>query len=853
MLKLAKKSPIKKQTLLAILLKKNVPFSFKTIKMQFIIVRCISTIKKENRYNPVVHLHQIKIHTMQFIQRTLALLSFCFVLSAFNIQAQQITGKVIDTKNNPLEYANVILRNAITKQLISGAITNSDGSFELSLKKPQDVQMTISFIGFTKLTKKLQITNSIHLGILVLQEDSNVLEGIEITTSKPVLSRKEDKLIFNVQNSSLKINSDGMAVLRQTPLIWVEENSISMRNEAVVVFVNGRKINLSGEELTNYVRNIKSENIKSIEISTNKSSQLDANSKGGSINIVLLKKRLGFNGNLRTAYKFLEQGYYQTYASTNFNYGAETWNLYGNYNNINYKGLRRINTLSNFSQQQNQIETLSTENYNDQRHYSQLGFVSSLGVNHELGFEIFSILKNEEAPILANLSFYKNGVLEDKGRVITSNLPKSNLFTTVLNYAWKIDKNQTLKVFVDYLSQRNSAKRTTQSVYTVGNFEDTFEKYESEANATSFSLQTDYTLQLSKKTKIAIGFKHGVIGNDTDLLTEYAVQNNFNIDPNRTTSLAYKEKISAGYVSVSSDVTDKYFLKFGVRIENTSLNRLNNYTDALVQQNYTNWFPSVFYSRKLSTTQSVSASYSRSLKRPSFQLLSNEIQKINDFNFVIGNPDLTPEFKNAFEITYQHQKNVVSLFYNKTIDDINAVYYVENNIAYLKNRNVGTQIEFGLEYGSSKKVASWWHLQYSALLYHSKFLNENQQENFEQTSFYTNFSNNFIINESTHVDVIGRYVSPTTSPFNENEAYHTIIMVFKKSFYQKKLQLNISVDDVFNSLKYNSYSTFENYASQKTDKPMTRKMYVGLTYNFASKAKTASKRNRSKNDAKGRL
>ncbi len=790
---------------------------------------------------------------MQFTQRMLTLLSFCFALSVHNTLAQQITGKVIDQTNNPLEYANVILRDANTKQLISGVITNSDGSFELSLKKPQEVQLTIRFIGYANLTKKLHITNSIHLGTLVLQEDNNVLEGVEITASKPLLSRKEDKLIFNVQNSSLKINSDGMAILRQTPLIWVEENSISMRNEAVVVFVNGRKINLSGEQLANYVRNIKSENIKNIEISTNKSSQLDANSKGGSINIVLLKKRLGFNGSLRTAYKFAGEGYYQTYASTNFNYGAETWNVYGNYNNIRYTGLRRINILSNFSQQQNQIETLSTENYDDQRHYSQLGFVSNLGSKHVLGVEIFSIIENESAPIFADLSFYKNGILEDKGTIITSNLPKTNLFTSVLNYSWKIDNNQTLKLFVDYLSQRNSAKRTTQSIYSLGNFEDTFEKYESEANATSFSLQTDYSLQLSKKTKIATGFKYGIIDNDTDLLTEYAVQNNFTIDPNRTTSLAYKEKISAGYVSLSTDLTDTDFLKFGVRIENTNLNRLNNYTNALVEQTYTNWFPSVFYSRKLSNTQSVSASYSRSLQRPSFRLLSNEIQKINDFNFIIGNPDLTPEFKNSFEITYQHKKNVLALFYNKTVDDINAVYFVENNIAYLKNKNVGTQIAFGLEYGSSKKVANWWSLQYSAILYHSKFLNENQQSNFEQTSFYTNFSNNFTINKTTHFDLIGRYVSPTTSPFNENESYHAIIMVFKKSFLQKKLQFKITIDDVFNTQKYRSLNTFANYTTQKTDKPMTRKMYVGLTYSFASKAKTATKRNRSKNDARRRL
>lgn len=790
---------------------------------------------------------------MKFIKKKYTIASICLFLVGIQIHAQQITGTVEDTSKTPLEYANVIVRDASTKQLITGVITNATGRFEIDLKKPQQVTITIRFIGYKSTTVNRSITKSINLGTFVLKEDNNLLESVTITAAKPMLSRQQDKLVFNVQNSPLKMNANGMEVLRQTPLLWVEENSISMRNEAVVVFVNGKKINLSGEQLTNYVRAIKSENIKSIEITTSKSAQLDANSKGGSINIVLLKKRLGFNGSVRTAYKFAGEGYYQTYASTNFNYGAETWNLYGNYNNVRYTGLRRINILSNFNQEQNQIETLNTENYNDQRHYSQLGFVSNLGANHEIGIEIFSAIVNKNSPILADLRFYKNEVLAGKGLITTSNTPKNNLFTTVVNYSWKIDTNQTLKVFADYLNQNNAAKRTTQSVYAMGNFEDTFEKYDANAAAISYALQTDYTAKVSNKTTVATGFKYGFIDKGNDLLTEYQVQNDFIIDANRTTSLDYKEQISAGYLSVSSNFTATDFLKLGLRVENTNLNRINNYTAAKVKQNYTNWFPSIFYSRKLTPTQSISASYSRSIQRPSFQLLSNEIQKINDFNYIIGNPDLTPEFKNAFEITYQQKKNVVSFYYNSTIDNINALYFTENDIAYLKNQNIGTQVEYGVEYGTSKKITNWWHMQYSATLFHSKFLDENQQSNFEKTSFYTNFSTNFTLNNTTHFDVIGRYISPTTAPYNENEAYHSFIFVFKKSFLQKKLQLRVTIDDVFNTIRYNSVNTFENYTTRKTDKPMTQKMYVGLTYNFSSKATTATKRNRSKNDAKRRL
>lgn len=794
-----------------------------------------------------------KTYKMKFLQNKNTIVCILLLIISFHLQAQKISGTVIDADNNPLEYANVILRNAKTNQLITGVVTSNTGSFEINLKKAQKIIITISFIGYKSIIQNQNITKAINLGRIVLKEDTNLLESITITATKPMLSRRQDKLVFNVQNSPLKVNSNGLDILRQTPLLWVEENSIRMRNEAVVVFINNRKLNLTGEELANYVRNIPSENIKSIEITSNKSAQLDANSKGGSINIVLLKKALGFKGSVNTAYKFAGEGYYQTYATTNFNYGAEKWNIYGNYNNIRYTGLRRININSTFSQQQNKIETISTENYDQQRHYSQFGFVSSLNNNHEIGLEVFSAIVNEKSPIIADFSFYNNQILEDKGIISTTNIPKNNLFTAVLNYSWKFDNKQSLKIFADYLNQHNTAKRTTTSKYSMGNFTDTNEKYDSDATAVSYAFQTDYTFQASKKTKVETGFKYGFIDKGSDLLTEYVMQNTFIVDPNRTTSLDYKEKISAGYLSVNSNITDKDFLKIGIRIENTNLKRINNYTETIVKQNYSNWFPSIFYSRKLSPTNSLSASYSRSIQRPSFQLLSNEIQKINDFNFIIGNPDLNPEFKDAYEVSYQHKKNVVSLFYNRTTDNINAIYSVENDIAYLKNQNIGTQVEYGLEYGSSKKIANWWRIQYSMILFHSKFLNENDQSNFERTSLFSNFSTNFTLNNSTHFDVIGRYISPTTAPYNTTEAYHSFIFVFKKSFFKKKLQLRVTLDDVFNTIKYNSINTFNTYKTYKSDKPMTQKLYIGLTYNFSSKATTSTKRNRSQNDAKSRL
>jgi outer membrane receptor protein involved in Fe transport len=91
-------------------------------------------------------------------------------------------------------------------------------------------------------------------------------------------------------------------------------------------------------------------------------------------------------------------------------------------------------------------------------------------------------------------------------------------------------------------------------------------------------------------------------------------------------------------------------------MENTDLNKTNYINNSSIKQNYTSFFPSLYFSRKITPQKTVSASYSRSLRRPSFRDLNNDVTKINDFQFVLGNPDLQPEFIDKYELSYQLKK-----------------------------------------------------------------------------------------------------------------------------------------------------------------------------------------------------
>jgi len=236
----------------------------------------------------------------------------------------------------------------------------------------------------------------------------------------------------------------------------------------------------------------------------------------------------------------------------------------------------------------------------------------------------------------------------------------------------------------------------------------------------------------------------------------------------------------------------------------------------------------------LDSKKSISAGYSYSLRRPSFRELNNNITKVNDFQYFLGNPKLQPEYINKYELNYDFNKNRISLYYHNTSNAINGVYFIENNIAYYKKFNSGSQIQFGIELNISKKLKKWWFLTLSTNLYNRKFINEQAVSMFQKNTFGIKLFNNFKINESTEIDLSCRYRSPKTDAFYQADEIYYVDFTFKKSFFNKKLNFRIYVNDIFNTRRHKNNREFDFYNTQLDNKAKSRFISLWFAYNIAN-------------------
>ena len=189
---------------------------------------------------------------------------------------------VVDSKGIPVEYATIILlQDSVQK---AGAVADSSGGFRMEAQAGS-YDLVAQCVGYESLHKKVSLPLS-ESATLVLATSSLALN--EVVVQARSIERKADRFVMSVQPASGK---NGTELLAQAPGVWLTGSSVSINGASgTKVFVDSREIKLSGEELVNYLRSLRSEDIRRVEVVPVAGSEYDANAQGGVI-LISLRRR----------------------------------------------------------------------------------------------------------------------------------------------------------------------------------------------------------------------------------------------------------------------------------------------------------------------------------------------------------------------------------------------------------------------------------------------------------------------------------------------------------------------------------------------------------------------------------
>ena len=172
------------------------------------------------------------------------------------------TGRVVDEQGNAVEYATVVLLKGAEQ--VAGRTTDARGRFELKAA-PGDYTLQIQFLGFDPVTKAVRVEADNDLGVFVMRASAT---GIESVVVKAQLVRREaDRFVVDMANAPAAIGKDGIELLERAPGVWIDGEKISINGKSgSKVYVNDRELRMEPEQLLTYLRSLRAEEIRKIEV-----------------------------------------------------------------------------------------------------------------------------------------------------------------------------------------------------------------------------------------------------------------------------------------------------------------------------------------------------------------------------------------------------------------------------------------------------------------------------------------------------------------------------------------------------------------------------------------------------------
>jgi iron complex outermembrane receptor protein len=210
-------------------------------------------------------------------KNTMRIFLLIIILIGFGLNGTaqiKIAGTVNDGTNS-LPFCNVVLYD-LDSVIVTGEVTDDLGRFNL-LAPAGEYILGISFIGFIDYIEEISLSKDIDKGIIIMPSFDNELEEVLVTAQKRLILRKPDRLIYNLSNSVAAQGSDMSEAIALAPGVTIQNGVVNMIGRGVTrVMINGRILQLQGEELLNYLSTIARDNIETIEVITNPPAKYEA-------------------------------------------------------------------------------------------------------------------------------------------------------------------------------------------------------------------------------------------------------------------------------------------------------------------------------------------------------------------------------------------------------------------------------------------------------------------------------------------------------------------------------------------------------------------------------------------------
>lgn len=800
----------------------------------------------------------------------------------------KISGSIKDGGNQKIiDAASVSLLQSKDSGLVKTAVTDKAGNFSFDNIKEGNYLVMATSVGH-KGTYSSVVTisagnSSESVGVLQLVPAEKALKEVVVSSKKPLIERKLDRTIVNVDASITSAGSTALEVLEKAPGVSVDKDgNISLKGKAgVIVYLDGRPSYLSGPDLANMLRSMTASQLDQLEIMTNPPAKYDAAGNAGVINIKTKKNKVfGYNGSITSGYA---QGRYAQFnEALSFNYRNKKFNFFSNLNfNTNHKrqdlyilrNFRDVNTKNVKS-----VFDQKTEMENERQNYNaKIGVDYSVSKNSTLGVVLNGFYNPGTWKSNTNTYIYDpNHNLTDQTKAFTSNDEKWKNFSSNVNFRTKLDSaGQELTADLDFIQYKATSFQPLISTYydNNGNQKQAPDVLNGTlpTNIKIYSGKIDYTLPLKKDAKFEAGFKTSFVNNDNNAQYDSLKNGNAILDSGRSNHFIYNENINAAYVNYSRPLGKKWSAQLGLRAENTNSDGISKgytfntsqnkfeYTETKFKRSYTQLFPTAYLQYTANEKNQFVLNYGRRIERPDYEDMNPFIHFLDRYTFEQGNPNLAPQFAHNIELSHTYKSFLTTtLNYTNTNNIIQQVFEQNEltNETFIKKANIAKSKQIGLAVSVNKSITKWWTTSIYANVYNNHFTGSVNNENISVgiTSFMTQVQQQFKFGKGWTAELSGFYRTKGMEGVIFIQPIVQVNAGLSKQVLKNKGSIRLNVRDIFAGSVFKGYSKYSNVDLQFKNVNDNRSVNLTFSYRFnKGKLKAGSRRDSGANDEQNRV
>ncbi|WP_238592869.1 outer membrane beta-barrel family protein [Chryseobacterium kwangjuense] len=770
---------------------------------------------------------------------------FLFLIFPIFLSAQTIVvrGSVTDVENGKIAGADVEFYNA-KNELIKTLKTDAEGHFSCDGISMDSIKISVKKANYTPFEKT--IGSRLDEGVLkiILQKKTQEIEAVVMTKRKPVVTRKVDRLEFNVENSNIS-SLNAWEILKKTPNVTVNNDVIAVKGgTGILVTINDKKVMLTGEELKNFLESTQGDEIKSVEVITNPPAKYEA-SGSAVLNIVMKKNKIeGYRGNLFS--KYIQTQYAKGLLGTSQYYKKDKLSLMASY----YRGFgtyyREGTDYVNY--QESQTRWVSTMNRKDKNNAQNT-------VNFNVEYEADSLTtlslnysgyfgpKSFGTYVVPTLIYNSQDQVESDYTTINDHWSRKINNSLSFQLDRKLNKKSSLS-WISYFTGNNADKY--QNVLTHLNFageeprDDNFFT-RNKADVKLYSTQADYQWK-GEKLEFESGAKYSFV--KTTSGQDFSDNENgiLQLRPEKSNLFDYKEHNFAVYSSLAYNL-GKWNFKGGLRAEMTDLEGIVSEPYEQNKNHYWSLFPTFYAQYTTENKQEFGFSYGKRISRPSYSWLNPAKSYYNLFSYYQGDPKLKATIIHNLNLTYSWKGWNLDLYYRKEIYPSMEISYQEPStnqlIYYFTNIEKGQA--FGASLYKSFQIKPWWTLVLSENLEHNEnyFKGiDNQIYKNKVWNWVSDISTSFTLDKNSDwkIEAGHKYYSPGIQGTFTISGAWAAYFVMNRKFFNKKLEASFIFNDIFRSMGQKVSTKYANQDNYFLDYQDTQGFTLSLKFNFGNQS-----------------